>query len=489
MSMATVTFYKNPYVYPNYGSITAVGSSEPCTPKGTGLKTGTLHLQGDMSKYMACNYLRLQRDGKTLYAWIEDVATRTANSFEVSYRVDAWRTYRSNITLGTQYIERRPQSSIARDEMLGSANPRPIVQSVMHNFDDNNKRVFVVQVRTGSGEVFSRTPVQPSPYQFFVTDYVANNWTNTSHIEQLMSVIMEDAEPTNIVTMYSVPYFDVSNIPPVPLTVKRGSSGGTTINGFRLINHNVSLVNLFTNEASINFDSFDFTINELMRTDHSVQVVIPEAGIMTIPDELIGTGGLFVRQDIDIFSGASNYMLFHGGIGYLGQSVRGSSVSSIPIVSDPLDTYLSQNQNALTTSLMGDVASILGGTAMALGSGGIGAGIGAGGIASGVSGIVNRYTSIQDAGNRYSNPPAFLGTALSPSFNGNFWVVVTRTRVDNASVVHSNYGYAYDMIDTLTFPSSGYIKTQGCAVTSDGTVPKWAIEEVNQMFDNGVLVN
>lgn len=486
MSMASVRFYKNPYVYPNYGNITAFGNARPCTPVGTGLRTGSIKVKGNMDDFMSCNYLALTRSGQTIYAWIEDVTYHTANSFNVTYKVDAWRTYQNRITLGTQFIERRPQSTIAKDDMLGSANPRPVVNSIMHSFPNSGKRVFVVQVRTGSGEVFSRTPVQPSPHQFFVTEYSLNNWTATQHLDQLMTAITQDAEPTNIVTIYSVPHFDVSNIPQVPLTVKRAGDN-VTINGFRMLNNTfVPQMNLY-NEAEINFTGI--SIDELMRVDHSVQLVVPEAGIITIPDELIGTGGLYLRQDIDLFSGACNYMLFHGGVGYTSHSVRGSSVSSIPIVSDPLDTYISQNQNALATSLIGDVASIVGGTAMALGTGGVGSAIGAGGIASGVSGLVNRYASLQDAGQRYSNPPAFLGTALATSFNGNFWLVVTRKRVDNASAVHTNFGYAYNMINSLTFPTSGYIKTQGCSVTSDGTVPAWAIEEINSMFDNGVYVH
>lgn len=174
----------------------------------------------------------------------------------------------------------------------------------------------------------------------------------------------------------------------------------------------------------------------------------------------------------------------------LSNSVRGASVASIPIVSDPLDTYLSQNQNALTTSLIGDVASIVGGVATAVGTGGVGAGVGAGIASSGVKNIVSRFANQADMANQYSNPPAFLGTAMATNFNGRFWTLVTKMTPDNAALVHANYGYAYGKIDTLNFPASGFIQTEGCSVTStDGSVPRWALEEINGNFNAGIHVH
>src|SRR5690606_36199061 len=90
---------------------------------------------------------------------------------------------------------------------------------------------------------------------------------------------------------------------------------------------------------------------------------------------------------------------------------------------------------------------------------------------------------------KVSNPPDFLGTALASSFNQMFWLMITKQPVDNANVVHSNFGYPMNKVAPLTFPTRGYIKTQGCAVSSDGTVPQWAIDEINNMFNNGVYVH
>lgn len=106
MSMAQLQLYRNPYNYPDYGNITTYGSDKPCTPVGTGLKTGTLRVEGTQSDFMNCNYLGLTRDGKTFYAWIEEVNYLNDRVYEVTYKVDPWRTYRNDVTLGTQFIER-----------------------------------------------------------------------------------------------------------------------------------------------------------------------------------------------------------------------------------------------------------------------------------------------------------------------------------------------------------------------------------------------
>lgn len=471
MSMATLQLYKNPYTYPEYGSITAVGSSVPCTPNGIGFKTGSIEVASRISNFNNCNYLALTRNGKTIYAWIEDVSFKTANSFEVSYRVDPWRTYRSNISLGTQFIDRSPTATFKKDNLLGSSRAYPNIETKVVPWSNTNARVLVVQVRPKGGSN-SNTPVQPSPYQFWVTGYAVNNWMNNSAIVQLMLALEHGGDVGDIVTVYSIPYMDIQNIPQVPMAVN-----GTTISGFRLLNDSVTDVNSrLTRTVDITLDQ---NVNTLMRSEHSVQVVIPDSGIINVPDELLIKNDLKLRQDVDLFSGASNYMLVSGSTDYTTHSVRGSGISSIPVLSDPMETYISQNQNALATSLIGDVASMVIG-------GATGGGVGA--VVSGASSLLKTSNSLLDIGSRYSNPPAFLGTALAGSFNNRFWIVVTSEHVDNASDVHSNYGYPMQKVTTLNFPSSGFIKTENCNVSSDGTVPRWAIEEVNSLFDSGILV-
>jgi len=66
---------------------------------------------------------------------------------------------------------------------------------------------------------------------------------------------------------------------------------------------------------------------------------------------------------------------------------------------------------------------------------------------------------------------------------------IAKIGMDNASIVHSNFGYPMNKVAPLVFPSRGYVKTQGCAVASDGTVPQWAIDEINTLFNNGIYVH
>ena len=435
MSMATVRFYKNRYYYPHYSNnIQAVGSAKQYTPVNMGLRTGTIRVAGSMDDFMNCNYLAITRSGRTLYAWIDDVSYRTANSFDVTYQVDAWRTYRSSVTLGTQFIERSNTVTYKRDDLLGSTKAYPDVVHRMQSIGDNNKRVLVVQTKNFVGEQLSNTPVQPTPHNFWFVEYDIHDWANNEVIGQFMNAITGGAEPTNIVTVYSVPYVDISHLPTRDLIVTYGGSDSYNVPGFKSLTQGQTMQLSTFVETEILLDHVD--IDELLRVDHSVQLVVPDAGILNIPDYLLKESKLYLRQDVDIFSGASNYMI-KSDTKYSAQSVRGSSISSIPIISDPMQTYISQNQNALATSLIGDVATVFGGLAM-IGSQGA---IGTGATLSGLNGIINRQAMIEDMANKTSNPPAFLGTALASFFNRQFWTIVTKQAVDNANQVHGNYGY------------------------------------------------
>src|SRR5690606_32654278 len=434
MSMATLRLYKNPWHYPNYGSITPYGDPMDCVPVGTGLKTGKIKVKGNMADFMNCNYLALTRSGKTIYAWIEDVQFHTANSFEITYKVDAWRTYRNHIDLGTQFIERSSTVTYKRDDLLGATQAHPEVLERVHTINNSSNRVLVVQTRKYDGEQFSNTPVHPSPYKYYFLEYNIHNWAANQTLSSFMNAITGSAEPENIVTIYSLPWVDISHLPYVPLTIYPSN---VVIEGFRMLNQEVTMQGRLFNETKIQIGDL-VSINELLRVDHSVQVGVPDAGIISIPDYMLKDGDLYLRQDVDMFSGASNYMVVSRSK-YFTQSVRGSAVSSIPIVSDPMDTYISQNQNALATALIGDVASIITGGATAYATGGLGSAIGASMTSSGISNIISRYATILDMQNKVSNPPAYLGSALASSFNQMFWLVITRQPVDNASIVHSNF--------------------------------------------------
>jgi hypothetical protein len=492
MEMAILQLFKNQYRYPKYSAtLTAYGSPLDCTPVGIGLKSGSLRVAGNMVDFMSCNYLSLTRTGKTIYAWIDDVNVINDSVFEIKYSVDSWRTFRSKIDLGVQFVKRSPAVTYLKDPLLGSTQSFYDVSSTDYSIGAATKRIAVVQVRGTGGQTMSNSPVQPTPYQFYLTEYNLNSWQDSQPLVDLMSALPQNAETQNLVTVYSIPWINVSGIPTAPLIITIDNNPSITVNGWKGVDSTIDMAGLLYNETPILTDG----ALDLMKRPHSIQVVIPEAGILNVPDELWTKGSLKLRQDIDLFSGACNYMLTTGSYGtgdycFYTESVRGSSVSSIPILTNPEDTYISQNQNALTTSLIGDVANI--GMGFAIAGASPDPGMKAWGLSSIVSGgvgIMENMAQRADGGSHYSNPPAFLGTALAANFNGTFWVVIKQQHVDNETVVHADYGYPYNKVDTMTFPTSGYIETQNCNVSStDGSVPRWALEEINTIFDNGVLV-
>jgi hypothetical protein len=492
MEMASLQLYKNQYRYPKYSAaLTAYGSSMDCTPVGIGLKSGRLRVKGDMVDFMSCNYLSLTRTGKTIYAWIDDVNVINDSVFEIQYSVDSWRTFQGKIDLGVQFIKRSNSSTYLKDPLLGSTQSFYDVTSTDYSIGSSTKRIAVVQVRGTGGQTMSNSPVQPTPYQFYLTEYNLNSWQDSQALVDLMSALPENGETQNLVTIYSIPWIDTTGIPTAPLIITIDNNPAITIDGWKGVTSDINMSGILYHETPIQTDG----ALDLMKRPHSIQVVIPEAGILNIPDELWVKPDLKLRQDIDLFSGACNYMLTtgsyaDGNYSFYTESVRGSSVSSIPILSNPEDTYISQNQNALTTSLIGDVANI--GMGFAIAGASPDPGMKAWGLSSIVSGgvgIMENMAQRADGGSHYSNPPAFLGTAMAANFNGTFWVVIKQQHVTNEDVVHTNFGYPYNAIGYLTFPSSGYIETQNCNVSStDGSVPRWALEEINTNFDNGILV-
>lgn len=484
--MAKLQFYKNKYYYPHYSeSLISYGTSLDCTPVGMNLRSGTLRVKGDMTDFMSCNYLAFTRDFQTLYAWIDDVKFRTEDSFEVTYTVDAWRTYKGKVSLGTQYIKRSPLPTNKPDHLLGSTSAVADV-TTLENTWATTERVLVVQATPEPAYVANNTPVQPTPYHFYFTSYNPDNWQASAVLTSFFGKLRGSSAISNIITMYSLPFMNIGTLPSVALPLFEGDEQVDTVEGFKFLSGTNDVKNLLTRSKTIDIG---VTTAELTRTAHTVQLLVPEAGIMNIPDEYLAKPNLRLRQDVDLFSGASNYILTYDTDNKLsGVSIRGASTSSIPVISNPYDTYISQNQNALTTSLIGDVASVAIGAGTFL----MAPNMVSGSVAlKGVSGLVGDYAQHQDMKNASpSNPPSFLGTAMANHFHAKFFVIVKRPAVTNTTAVRGRYGYPYEMVDTLTLPTSGYIETQDCSVTStDGSVPRWALEEINGNFNSGIHVH
>lgn len=480
MGLATIQFYKNPYDYPKYTeTLTPVGSSFQATPLGVGLKSGSMFLSGTMSTFMSFNYMKIVRDGATIWAWVDDVDYEVDGGFTVKYSVDPWRTYKSKVTLGSQFVARQPQETIQKDGLLGADTTVPSIHTEYYQYPNASKRYFVIQINPSDNLSISNTPGQPTPYQIYAVEYDVTSPRSTQAINDLFVAFQNHGKPTNFVTMYSVPYINTTQLASGSLPFEKEGED-VFIPGWKYMTPLVTYENSLWREIAIDRSFFS---SAFRRREHSVQLVIPEAGIMTLTDEMLAEANLYLRQDVDLFSGASNYLLHSGTNRFL--SLRGSSLNSIPIVGDPYDTYLSQNQNTISATLLNDVAN-LGGIALGGLTGGF-AGAAVGAFNTMLS-INSRNAGIEDLRNKQSNPQAFLGSALTPLFNSTFWISVSQQTVDNGALVNQNYGYPINKIKPLAFPSSGYIKTESCSVAGDGTVPRWALREINTMFDSGILV-
>ena len=488
--MYIITFYNNPYTYPDYGAITQVGTSFEVTGVDIDDSSGSLRTDKlTFPQRFSVNYIKIEREGVTLYAYITAIERLTgAHGVLISFKVDAFRTFRNTVNFGTQFVVRQPESSWDYDPLLrGATGEFADISTTRYNFDNPIYRILVVQImRPDNDTVAAPTPIQPSPYVFYFKQYNINNPETDADINALMNVIRDSSRPTNLASIYSIPVFSSggmsATLSGIPLIIG-GSVTTVGSNFFRLSGGSwPAAVRKFT-------DPFTFTDKSILRTNHQVSVLIPDAGIINVPDELLFKENLRVRQDIDIYTGASNYMLVYDGVDITPSSVRGGGLAAIPIAYDAQQQLLAANRYNIGTSVLGDVASIglgIAGLAGAPATGGISGMVGGGMIAKGVVGLVSTFGSIQTATEQQVNPPAFLGSALIPNFNQCAFLVVAKGKQTNAAIVNQRFGYPCNQVKTVTIPSSGYLQTQDCNVT--GNVPTWARVEINTLLDQGLRV-
>lgn len=482
--MNELTLYQNSKPYPYYAAAgLTTFKTLNVTPLQQNLKGGSVDLQLTLDDIFSFNYLSYVRNGRTVYAWVNDVEKLGGGLlYRVHFTVDAFRTFKDQLVLGTQFIQRSPLVTDKEDAYLSAPLDRHEITTYKESFSDPTSRIAVVQLRRPTAEQYSNVGM-PTPYQFWVCKYSVNNWAATAAITSLLSVLSTNGESSNVVTIYSIPYIDASILAgTAPMNVKVGADNHV-INGWSFIDQSADLKYKLQSKKYLILDD----IPDLTLTDHTVSLIIPDAGIINLPDEVVFGDRPVLVRDIDLFSGACNYHIaLENGDRMTPLSVRGSSLSTIPILSDPYDTYVSQNQNALAVSMIGDVANMAVGAAAIYT--GAGAALGGSLVAQGAAGILNTVTAQADKKNMIpSNPPAYLGSALLSTQNDYVYTYITRKPFDNADSVHARYGYPLNRFGALTIPAAGYVQTQACSVSSTGSVPTWAIDEINKRFDDGIL--
>lgn len=478
--MNVVQLYQNPAPYPHYTrTLTKYKSAFQATPRNQDLQSGYVDLPLTFADVAACNYLAFTRDGVTVYAWVTNAEELGGNGrFRLTFKTDALRTFQHTAKLGAQYVTRGPTVTRLYDELLGSSDPYPEVTHEEKDFGNPHTRTLVVQVRDPKpvGEdpypCPSNTPVNPTLYSFYLQNYDARTPLGNDKIRLLIKTI-KATDPNLVVTMYSVPYVDLSDLTQTEFLINETNLSG---HGWYKYPETGPQVDRISKTIQIAVPS------GLTEVDSSMQILIPDAGLLTVPKSLLAGATFGIRRDIDIFSGLTNYALTDSAGRMHPYSIRGSATNSIPVIGDPLETYLSQNQNALTTAVMGDVATIATGVVTAATGNPAGGLLALGGLQS----MASKQANLKDAANNYSNPPAFLGSALAAHYTDKFFIITKKTKVTNATMVNSNYGYPQGRIMTLSLPATGYIQTRNCAIS--GPIPQWAIDEINARFDRGLMI-
>lgn len=483
--MFKLKLYSNDYGYPDYGPITQIGSTLDVTPTIINERTGAIRVGLDWGTLNSVNYLSFEKGGFTSYAKIDEIVHISGNTvYDLHYSVDAFRTYRSKVNFGTQFVSRYPKVTLEFDPMLrgadGTVNDYEIEEHAL--WRDPQSRFLVVQLtRPNDDAMVSVTPLQPNPYVFYYLPYQMNEMDTNDSITSLMDTIKESARPSNIVSIYSIPYVNLTfsgiDLIPSPLPLLIDGNVVNVGNWFRVVGGDSSkMVTLHSEPILFNKD--------ILKTKHSVSVLVPEAGIISIPDELLFKPGLKLRMDVDVFSGTSNYMLVYDGCEITGASVRGGSVAPIPIAYDPIQQQIASQRTAMGMSLLSDVGSLVVGGGMVMS--GAGAGVGGAMIGKGALGVISTMGGMVDNANTHTNPPAYLGTALAPNFNGKYFIMTIKGRKDNAPLVNSEFGYPVNQLMALSIPGSGFVQTQGCHVS--GSIPNWAKDDINRILDEGLRI-
>ena len=494
--MMMIQFYKNPVHHPNYKyTITPSGPELFAKPVQLQTKSGTITVSANFEDLFQANYIRIRKGSSTLWGWIADVRSMgRENSWEVEYHVDPMRTYFSAIDWGKQYVVRDMTPTQLQDPLLGSTQHYLNYRStklIMNGSANEYKRVYVIVIRP-SGEAntvrSSIIPTMPNGYVYFIREYDIRNPQNAGGITTFVEKIASSAPDPRLVSAYSVPYFDISKFDSVS-TLSDYASWSDMIGAFGV---DWKVIGRTTGKT-LTSDDLVTTLHVgpqtlptyYKRVPHQARIIVPGAGILPVSDYMMEYGFTF-RRDMDFFTGACNYMLMRvggDGAGPDGQSVRSSPISNLPIIGDPKDVYMTQNQNGLTTALLGDVAMIGGGILTTM----LGMPTGPGAILQGVGAIGERSTRLRDLENQSTSPPAMLAPALVHNFNDTAFLDISYKDCTNETMVHDEAGYPQHVMKAITPPASGYLQTMGCNINSTGAIPQWAIDQINTQLDSGIM--
>lgn len=493
--MITINYYINQYDYPEYGAnLGSIIRTQQATPVRTGINSGTLKVEGGFKQFFDVNYISIIQDGSTRYAWITDIQHLSGERlWELTYQVDAFRTYLSRTNFGNQYVERYYTPTTKIDSLIGSnTTDYSNIEVTSTRFDVGDApqgwRTLVVQIsKAGDTSLINAGPVQPSPYALYLRTYDMRAWTSDTQLMAFFNDLINKEEPTNLVGIYSVPYIDISPTGTLPLEREGGTD---SYSGFSTYTN--SIYGALTKLLNITLPDVGTPQAERLYT-----IDIPTAGQIIIPRYMVeGGGALQLERLIDLYSGSTTYNLLYANQP-TGLSVTAPPIADIPIAYDgraqTLAVMRNGTRNSIYSMLTPSNVSGIAGNAMTgfslAGPMGAVAGATLGAVADPLMNTLKRQflpahgdiVYSKDGGSKQGGINTFL-----IKYEQTVFITCQYASNQNADNIHNRFGYVHNTIVNIAIPTNGYIKTLGCTVR--GNIPKWARDSINDIMDSGLRI-
>lgn len=487
--MATVTLQTNPYNYPQYlySAVPTVKVISNVTPKYQDSRHGYIQVQLDTRDDMySFNYLKLEyiSGGRDIHAWVTDIEEISGNYlYRIHYEIDAYRTFISRCTIGNQFVLRNMTPNHILDGLLHT-NPYWTESTHAYAWDAQNMGYAVMQYITPDDEQPWAKP-GPVPYDLYFIPYTDSGTPPIGLARALRA--MATGSDTNLVGIYTIPYVNLSG-------ATLWADEGPRKDWYYFDTADYSPAK-FQTEVLISLTSSPISITDtFFQTEHDVTVVIPNAGIMKVPENIQRAGSFYLRMMVDPYTGTASYDIktTSGAANLSGlkdKFLRSPGLGAINVVTDQAAAYQSQNRNQINASVLTDTAQIVGGAALILSGNPAGIASGIGMASSGIGNTVARKTMELDLENRISeSPTSFAGCATVYTYYNQFWIIKRSKAATNASVVHTRYGYPQRKFMPVSLPTSAnpYLQLEAANIKTDGTVPLWAVNEIEGILNNGI---
>lgn len=521
-----------------------VGSLEqPLSLKYIRVERGEIKLSIEQEKLKNVNYVEFQNgsDGKTYYAFVNDVKYGNQNMAIIEFEIDVIQTYMFDLSFKQSFVEREHCRR-------WNADGTPVINTVPENIDIGNEYEQVSAITGGVGswsalhKLLLITTTEPigddnlglaisgsvaTPlfhYLIMYNEYnggtVAVNGTqvfnsNTAGgLFDIFTQLFDNEETANkVVGLNYLPFL------PLPFTKVMGNASLSITSDY------LSVVTIGTSKIVKVKAHKSHVIENILQAEDIFQFInfdgaITESKLMFYPYSLINIkdnmGKPFLLKpelnyskqlQVDGYAVISTlqkvaYVVssYKGGGSDFDKALVRDFNTDVPIKNEYTATYMQGNKNSLISGTAFGV--IGGGVSVGLGlastSTGVGAGIGASMIAGGsmsilksIGGTISKVEDIKNTADSSTGQGGF--STLNIGFS-NFNLVgdVMRIRMEKLLMVQKYFqmfGYAvntFKVPNLRTRNAFNYVKTIGANIT--GKIPKDNLLKLKQIFDKGITL-